>query len=151
MDPDPAVPVLSVRDLKASYGKVQALRGVDLEVRRGELVTLIGSNGAGKTTTLKAILNLVPRDGGEIDYQGTSTDRVPAYLLGRRGIGVVPEGRRIFRAGTANRRRCGDRRPRLRHNDIRRHSANAGLSDGAGDAYGQDHRVHLDLLFARRM
>jgi branched-chain amino acid transport system ATP-binding protein len=96
MDPDPAVPVLSVRDLKASYGKVQALRGVDLEVRRGELVTLIGSNGAGKTTTLKAILNLVPRDGGEIDYQGTSTDRVPAHLLARRGIGVVPEGRRIF-------------------------------------------------------
>ncbi len=93
-------PMLSVRGLRASYGKVEALRGVDLDVGSGELVAVIGPNGAGKTTTLKAILNLIPRLAGRIEFQGTSTERLPPHVLARRGIGVVPEGRRVFAVST---------------------------------------------------
>lgn len=93
-------PMLSIRGLRASYGKVEALRGVDLEVGAGELVALIGSNGAGKTTTLKAILNLIPRAAGRIEFRGEPTEQVPPHVLARRGIGVVPEGRRVFAIST---------------------------------------------------
>ncbi len=92
--------MLSVRGLRAGYGRIEALRGVDLEVAVGELVALIGSNGAGKTTTLKAILNLVPHSAGRIAFRGEPTERVPPHVLARRGIGVVPEGRRVFAIST---------------------------------------------------
>ena len=87
--------VLSVRGLKVAYGGIQAVKGIDLEVRAGELVTLIGANGAGKTTTLKAITGTQAWS-GEVDYMGASTrGRAPFQLL-TQGLTMVPEGRGVF-------------------------------------------------------
>ena len=87
--------VLHVRGLKVAYGGIQAVKGIDLEVRAGELVTLIGANGAGKTTTLKAITGTQAWT-GEIDYMGASTKgRAPFQLL-TSGLAMVPEGRGVF-------------------------------------------------------
>jgi branched-chain amino acid transport system ATP-binding protein len=87
--------VLSVRGLKVSYGGIQAVKGIDLEVRAGELVTLIGANGAGKTTTLKAITGTHAWS-GEVDYMGTSIRGQAPYQLLTRGLTMVPEGRGVF-------------------------------------------------------
>jgi branched-chain amino acid transport system ATP-binding protein len=87
--------VLSVRDLKVSYGGIQAVKGIDLEVRPGELVTLIGANGAGKTTTLKAITGTQAWS-GEVAYMGTSIRGQAPYQLLTRGLTMVPEGRGVF-------------------------------------------------------
>jgi branched-chain amino acid transport system ATP-binding protein len=78
------------------YGKIHALQGIDLEVRSGEIVTLIGSNGAGKTTTLKTISGLLHPRRGTIDLEGRDISRVAAHALVKEGIGHAPEGRRIF-------------------------------------------------------
>ena len=88
-------PVLSIRGLKVSYGGIQAVKGVDLEVREGELVALIGANGAGKTTTLKAVTGTLGWAGG-IEYCGASTSGMAAHQLLRRGLVMVPEGRGVF-------------------------------------------------------
>jgi branched-chain amino acid transport system ATP-binding protein len=88
--------LLDVRGLKVSYGGINAVKGVDLEVRAGELVTLIGANGAGKTTTLKAIAGLVKPAAGRIRYDGGDITAQPAYRLVRRGLALVPEGRGVF-------------------------------------------------------
>jgi branched-chain amino acid transport system ATP-binding protein len=88
--------MLQVKGLKVSYGGIQAVKGVDLEVREGELVTLIGANGAGKTTTMKAITGIKGWAGGDIVYQGESIKGVPSYELLKRGLAMVPEGRGIF-------------------------------------------------------
>jgi branched-chain amino acid transport system ATP-binding protein len=72
------------------------VKGVDLEVGQGELVTLIGANGAGKTTTMKAITGLKPYSGGDIEYMGQSIKGVPTHELLKRGLAMVPEGRGIF-------------------------------------------------------
>ncbi len=87
--------VLSVRGLKVAYGGIQAVKGIDLEVRAGELVTLIGANGAGKTTTLKAITGTQVWS-GEVDYMGTSTRGQAPYQLLTKGLTMVPEGRGVF-------------------------------------------------------
>ena len=87
--------VLSVRGLKVAYGGIQAVKGIDLEVRAGELVTLIGANGAGKTTTLKAITGTQAWS-GEVDYMGTSTKGQAPYQLLTKGLTMVPEGRGVF-------------------------------------------------------
>ena len=87
--------LLEVRDLKVSYGGIQAVKGIDLDVAQGELVCLIGGNGAGKTTTLKALARLLPAH-GEILYQASPSHRSPVYELVRQGIALVPEGRGIF-------------------------------------------------------
>ena len=87
--------VLNVRGLKVAYGGIQAVKGVDLEVRPGELVTLIGANGAGKTTTLKAITGTQSWT-GEVDYMGASTKGHAPYQLLGRGLTMVPEGRGVF-------------------------------------------------------
>ena len=87
--------VLSVRGLKVAYGGIQAVKGIDLEVRAGELVTLIGANGAGKTTTLKAITGTQAWS-GEVDYMGTSTRGQAPYQLLTKGLTMVPEGRGVF-------------------------------------------------------
>jgi branched-chain amino acid transport system ATP-binding protein len=87
--------VLHVRGLKVAYGGIQAVKGIDLEVRAGELVTLIGANGAGKTTTLKAITGTQAWS-GEVDYMGATTrGRAPFQLL-TQGLTMVPEGRGVF-------------------------------------------------------
>jgi branched-chain amino acid transport system ATP-binding protein len=88
--------LLDVRGLQVSYGGINAVKGVDIEVRAGELVTLIGANGAGKTTTLKAIAGLVKPAVGCIRYDGGDITAQPAYRLVRRGLALVPEGRGVF-------------------------------------------------------
>lgn len=91
-----ATPLLELRNLDVAYGGIRAVRGLNLVVNRGELVSLIGANGAGKSTTLRAICGLVPLAGGDILYGGESIARVPSYMLVRRGLVMVPEGRGIF-------------------------------------------------------
>ncbi|MEW8978158.1 MAG: ABC transporter ATP-binding protein [Symbiobacterium sp.] len=88
--------ILQVEDLQVSYGNIQALHGVSLEVNEGEIVTLIGANGAGKSTTLRAISGLVRPRSGTIRFQGTDITRTPAHKIVAMGIGHVPEGRRVF-------------------------------------------------------
>jgi branched-chain amino acid transport system ATP-binding protein len=88
--------MLEVRGLQCRYGKVSVLKGISLEVRRGELVSLIGANGAGKTTTLKAISGLVPPVGGQIAFEGEDITSAPARRILAMGIAHCPEGRRVF-------------------------------------------------------
>jgi branched-chain amino acid transport system ATP-binding protein len=88
-------PLLQLQGLSVRYGSVQALQAMDLEVRQGELVTLLGSNGAGKSTSLRAISALVPI-GGRILWRGSDLAGVPAHRIVRLGIGHCPEGRRVI-------------------------------------------------------
>ncbi|HOE43496.1 MAG TPA: ABC transporter ATP-binding protein [Rhodoferax sp.] len=87
---------LKVTGLKVAYGGIQAVKGVDFEVREGELVSLIGSNGAGKTTTMKAITGSLPINDGDIEYLGQSIRGQGPWDLVRQGLAMVPEGRGIF-------------------------------------------------------
>ena len=87
--------ILKVKGLKVAYGGIQAVKGIDLEIREGELVTLIGANGAGKTTTLKAITG-TQAWAGHIEYFGASTQGQKPHQLLRRGLVMVPEGRGVF-------------------------------------------------------
>ena len=91
-----ATTLLKVTGLKVAYGGIQAVKGVDLEVNEGELVTLIGSNGAGKTTTMKAITGSLPMLGGDIEYLGKSIKGRGAWDLVNDGLVMVPEGRGVF-------------------------------------------------------
>ena len=88
--------LLKVSGLKVGYGGIQAVKGVDFEVREGELVSLIGSNGAGKTTTMKAITGSLPLAGGDIEYQGKSIKGQGPWDLVKQGLVMVPEGRGVF-------------------------------------------------------
>ena len=88
--------LLKVSGLKVAYGGIQAVKGVDFEVREGELVSLIGSNGAGKTTTMKAITGLLPINFGDIHYLGQSIRGRGAWDLVKLGLAMVPEGRGVF-------------------------------------------------------
>jgi branched-chain amino acid transport system ATP-binding protein len=88
--------MLEVRGLHCRYGKVGVLNGISLEVREGELVSLIGANGAGKTTTLKAISGLVPPVGGRVLFEGKDITSAPARRILALGIAHCPEGRRVF-------------------------------------------------------
>jgi len=87
--------VLSVRNLQAWYGKSQVLRGVNMEVAKGEIVALLGRNGAGRSTTLKAIMGGVTREGG-ISFDGQEIGHLPPHRVARLGLGYVPEDRSIF-------------------------------------------------------
>src|SRR5574341_2440076 len=89
-------PILSVSDLRVSYGAIEALKGVSLEVQAGEIVALIGANGAGKTTLLKALAGVLPAWGGAIAYEGERIERPPPPQRVRRGRTLVPEGRGIL-------------------------------------------------------
>jgi branched-chain amino acid transport system ATP-binding protein len=88
--------LLKVTGLKVAYGGIQAVKGVDFEVKEGELVTLIGSNGAGKTTTMKAITGTLPAADGDIEYLGKSIKGKGSWDLVREGLAMVPEGRGVF-------------------------------------------------------
>jgi branched-chain amino acid transport system ATP-binding protein len=88
--------LLEVKGLEAGYGGIRAVKGIDLEVREGELVCLIGANGAGKSTTLRAICGLLPARAGSVRYAGTDTATIAVHELPRRGLVMVPEGRGIF-------------------------------------------------------
>jgi branched-chain amino acid transport system ATP-binding protein len=88
--------LLKVSGVKVAYGGIQAVKGVDFEVREGELVSLIGSNGAGKTTTMKAITGSLPLAGGDIEYLGRSIRGRGPWELVKQGLAMVPEGRGVF-------------------------------------------------------
>ncbi len=88
--------LLKVSGLKVAYGGIQAVKGVDFEVREGELVSLIGSNGAGKTTTMKAITGTLPAGAGNIEFLGRSIKGRGAWDLVSEGLVMVPEGRGVF-------------------------------------------------------
>jgi branched-chain amino acid transport system ATP-binding protein len=88
--------MLSLVDIHTYYGNIQALKGVSLEVKEGEIITLIGANGAGKTTTLMSISGIVPPRTGDVHFMGTPITRVNPNKIVSMGISQVPEGRRIF-------------------------------------------------------
>jgi branched-chain amino acid transport system ATP-binding protein len=88
--------LLSVSNLEVSYGNITALRGIDLEVRKGEIVTLIGANGAGKTTTLRTISGLLKPRSGEVTYDGRNITGTKPHVIAAMGVSHVPEGRGIF-------------------------------------------------------
>ncbi len=88
--------VLKIKGLKVSYGGIKAVKGVDFEVRDGELVSLIGSNGAGKTTTMKAITGILAINEGDIEYLGKSIKGQGPWDLVKQGLVMVPEGRGVF-------------------------------------------------------
>lgn len=92
--------LLNVKDLQVSYGGINAVKGIDLHVNQGELVALIGANGAGKSSSLKAIAGLLTPSAGEIDFANHTTKKLPAYELVRLGLGMVPEGRGVFKRMT---------------------------------------------------
>lgn len=92
--------MLSIKNLSVNYGSISALRDENIEVRSGELVTLIGGNGAGKTSTLMAISNLVPKSGGTIMFKGKDITNLAPDKIVKMGLAHIPEGRRIFPALT---------------------------------------------------
>ena len=88
--------LLKVSGLKVAYGGIKAVKGIDLEVREGELISLIGSNGAGKTTTMKAVTGSLAFEAGDIGYLGKSIKGKGAWDLVKQGLAMVPEGRGVF-------------------------------------------------------
>ena len=89
-------PILSIRDLKVNYGGIEAVKGISFDVREGSIVTLIGANGAGKSSTLRAIAGLVKPASGSIVFRGDNIANMDTSVIVRKGITLVPEGRRIF-------------------------------------------------------
>ncbi|MFF8818622.1 ABC transporter ATP-binding protein [Leucobacter sp. NPDC015123] len=89
-------PILRVTDLKVSYGKVEAVRGISFEVQRGSLVTLVGANGAGKSSIINAISGIVKPTGGKIFFEGQDITKTSAHKLVGRGLVQVPEGRQVL-------------------------------------------------------
>ena len=88
--------LLEVTEVRVSYGRIEAVKGVSFSVEAGSLVTLIGSNGAGKTTVLRTVSGLLCPTAGEIRFDGERIDQLPAHEIVERGIAHAPEGRRIF-------------------------------------------------------
>ncbi len=93
---DHGAPLLVIEDLAVAYGGIQALKGISLEVRRGEIVAMIGANGAGKTTTLKTIVRLLPIARGRVAYDGADLGAMSTEEVVEAGLSLVPEGRAIF-------------------------------------------------------
>lgn len=89
--------VLALKDLETRYGQIYALRGINFEVKKGEIVTLLGANGAGKSTTLKTISSLVPASAGSVNFMGEDITYLDPYAIVERGLIHVPEGRMIFK------------------------------------------------------
>ena len=89
-------PILAVDDLRVSYGRVQAVRGVSFRAQQGSLVTLVGANGAGKSSVINAVSGMLRPSGGRITFEGQDVTRTPAHKLVARGLVQVPEGRQIL-------------------------------------------------------
>jgi branched-chain amino acid transport system ATP-binding protein len=96
MSATPSTVIFETRGLSAAYGHAQVLFGVDLQLRAGEVVALMGRNGAGKSTTLKAIMGIVPPNGGTVTFEGQDVTGWQPFRIARLGLGYVPEDRRIF-------------------------------------------------------
>lgn len=90
--------LLSIKDLVVNYGSIQALKGVNLDVKKGEIITLVGSNGAGKSTLMNAIMGIVPIKSGNIFYHGSDIAKIDTKKIVKEKIVLVPEGRLIFPA-----------------------------------------------------
>src|SRR5205809_3815376 len=88
--------MLEVRDLQTAYGRSQVLFGVNLEIRPGQVVTLLGRNGMGKTTTVLSIMGIVRPQGGKILLKNKPLLGLPSYRIAQAGLGLVPEGRQVF-------------------------------------------------------
>ena len=88
--------MIKIENLVVSYGGIEALKGVSLEVPNGKIVTLVGANGAGKSTTLKSIVGLVKPKSGNISYEGADLTKLKTEYMVKEGIALVPEGRRVF-------------------------------------------------------
>jgi branched-chain amino acid transport system ATP-binding protein len=88
--------MLTLNDVQAGYGRTTILHGIDVEVRQGEVVTIVGANGAGKTTTLRSIAGLVRPTAGSIRFEGEEIGRLPPHEVVARGITLIPEGRQLF-------------------------------------------------------
>src|ERR1041385_8001404 len=88
--------MLEIKNLSVSYGAINALHGISLQIKDGDIVTLIGANGAGKTTTLKTISGLLKTRGGEILYEGKNIANLKPHQILKLGISHVPEGRMVF-------------------------------------------------------
>lgn len=88
--------MLVLKNVWSGYGAIEALKGINLEVNKGEIVTLIGANGAGKTTTLRTITGLVAARFGDIHFEGERLNNVPTHKITARGVSMVPEGRAVF-------------------------------------------------------
>jgi branched-chain amino acid transport system ATP-binding protein len=88
--------MLELKNVKSSYGAIEALKGINVRIDKGEIVTLIGANGAGKSTTLRSITGLVGATSGEIFYEGRKLNGIPTHRITAMGISMVPEGRAIF-------------------------------------------------------
>src|SRR6185312_1870528 len=91
-----STPLLAIRSLRAAYGKIEALKGVDIDVNAGEIVTMIGANGAGKSTLMMTIFGNPQAREGTVTYEGRDITRLPSHEIARLGIAQSPEGRRIF-------------------------------------------------------
>ena len=88
--------MLEINGLETAYGQSQVLFGMELNVGKGEVVTLLGRNGMGKTTTLHSVMGLVPSRSGNIRFQGQELRKLPSYQIAKTGLSLVPEGRQIF-------------------------------------------------------
>src|SRR5262245_55558519 len=88
--------MLELRNVSSGYGAIEALKGVNIRIDKGEIVTLIGANGAGKSTTLRNITGLVPARSGEIMFEGQRLNGLPMHKITAMGVSMVPEGRAIF-------------------------------------------------------
>ncbi len=91
-----SAPLLELKNMHVHYGSIHAIQGLNLFIKEGEIVTLLGSNGAGKTTTLHSISGLIPTSSGEILFDGKPIHKLPAYQIVSRGIAQSPEGRMVF-------------------------------------------------------
>lgn len=85
-----------IKDLEVSYGSISAIKGISLEVHKGEIVTILGANGAGKTTTMRTISQLLKAKSGSIKFKGEELTKLPAHKIVKLGISQSPEGRRVF-------------------------------------------------------
>ena len=88
--------MLDVAGIETSYGRSQVLFGVSLEVRKGEVVSLLGRNGMGKTTTVRSIMGITPPRAGTVSFQSRPIQQLPSYRIAQAGLGLVPEGRQVF-------------------------------------------------------
>src|SRR5881397_2715921 len=92
----PVKPMLELKNVSSGYGAIEALKAINISIRQGEIVTLIGANGAGKSTTLRNITGLVPAKSGEIIFEGQRLNGMPTHRIAALGVSLVPEGRAIF-------------------------------------------------------
>lgn len=96
MNSDNSNIILKISDMHVHYGGIHAVKGIDMEIKKNEITTLIGSNGAGKTTTLNGIMNVVKKTGGKVSFNNADITNQETHKIVEKGVALVPEGRRIF-------------------------------------------------------